>query len=370
MTSSPILFVIDSFRNPNAGTEGQLIQLIENLNRDRFTPYLLVFQSSAYIEKNELPCEVSVLGSSSLSSPGMWWKLFMFARKARSKGVVLAHVYFNDASVICPPIFSLFGIQTLISRRDMGYWYTPVYKFLLHLTRWFVAGVVVNSRAVAEITQKEEGISPEIIKIIYNGYIKKEQLNKDLADEHTLFSNKGDKVFFGLVANIRPIKRINDAIIALANITGECPSAELIIIGAGDSKNLMTIARKKYIAEKVHFLGARDDVHDCLQYLDIALLCSESEGFSNSIVEYMYAELPVICTNTGGNPEAITQNQTGYLYPVGEVDELSKYMRMLVKDVEKRKLIGKKACQEAIGRFSVEGMVARHEALYLQFTGD
>ena len=153
-----ILFVIDYFKDSNSGTEGQLLQLIANIDRRQFSPLLLVFQPSHYLSKHGFPCPYTVLGVSSLTNPVMWWQLFLYAQTVRREGVELAHVYFNDASVICPPVFAFAGIKTIISRRDMGYWYDSLYKILLRVTGRFVAAVVVNSHAVAQVTEAVEHI--------------------------------------------------------------------------------------------------------------------------------------------------------------------------------------------------------------------
>lgn len=59
------------------------------------------------------------------------------------------------------------------------------------------------------------------------------------------------------------------------------------------------------LSERVIFLGNRSDVNQILPLADICVLTSLSEGFSNTLVEYMTAERPVIATDVGGNGEAI-----------------------------------------------------------------
>ena len=113
-----VLFVIDYFRDPHAGTEGQLFRLVQGLDRTKFEPHLLVFEESPWLKDNGFPCDWSVLGHRSLRSPVTWAALFGKARGFRKQGFRLAHVFFNDPSVICPPVFRLCGIKTLLSRRD------------------------------------------------------------------------------------------------------------------------------------------------------------------------------------------------------------------------------------------------------------
>lgn len=367
MQPIPILYVIDFFRDPNAGTEGQLKQLIDHLDRKRFDPHLLVFKGSEYLQKEGFSCPVTVLGNSSLASPGLWMSLYRFARQQRRRGVRVAHVYFNDASVVGPPVFAAAGIKTIISRRDMGYWYTPFYRAVLKLTRWFVSRAVVNSRAVGEVTERAEGIAKQHIRVIYNGY-QPQTLAPEPVSELEQIRGKGQLVA-GLVANIRPIKRMQDAVEAVAKLAAEGIDVQLVIVGGGDSSELESLAAESGIAGQIHFLGARGDVQRCLEYFDLALLCSESEGFSNAIVEYQFAGLPVICTDTGGNPEAIIPGETGWLYPVGDVPALAGLLRQMENDAEGRQAMARAAASSARERFSVSKMVDEHENLYLELCG-
>lgn len=367
--TEPILFVIDHFRNPHAGTEGQLFQLVTGLDRSRYTPCLLVFSDSEYLREQGFPCEYEVLGHSSLSSPSTWLALWKFARNFRSKGGRLAHVFFNDPSVICPPVFRSQGITTIISRRDMGYWYTGAWRVALMVTGRFVSAVITNSHAVSAVTAKNELLAPKRIHVVYNGY-QDESAAVDIPfDLCQLRASHPGAVFVGLVANIRPIKRIKDAIEALKDKKTESANLHLLIIGDGDVSQLMNQAASLGVDERVHFIGRRSDVKACLKALDIALLCSESEGFSNSLIEYMQADLPVVCSDVGGNPEAVAHGQTGYLYPCGDVAALAAYLVKLAESEGLRRSLGKEAGKVARERFGMEQMVTEHQRIYQQVIG-
>src|SRR5690606_41050429 len=80
---------------------------------------------------------------------------------------------------------------------------------ILRQTQRFVDGVICNSKAVGEITAQQEGFSFEKIAVIYNGFKSVEFGNGDLSDNGLLPKTE---LVIGIVANLRPIKRIDDLI--------------------------------------------------------------------------------------------------------------------------------------------------------------
>lgn len=366
MGVTPLLYVIDYFRNPHAGTEGQLHALVEGLDRSEFAPHLLVFEDSPWLREHGFPCEYTVLGHRSLASPATWFAMLRFARRFRQQGYRLAHVFFNDASIICPPVFRMFGIRTLLSRRDMGYWYTPALKRILRLTGRFSEGVVANSKAVQAVTAAAEGFAADDIHVIYNGFPDSKKSTSVASPQTRELERLQEKGCFlmGLVANIRPIKRIEDAVSCLALLRDSVPALKLVVIGAGDGTDLAHYARDEDVEDRLLLLGSSDDVASCLAYLDIAILCSESEGFSNAIVEYKRAGLPVVCSEVGGNPEAVTHGEDGFVYPVGDTESLARAVKALADDPELRKTMGQLAKQNAEREFSMGRMIGAHQSLY------
>lgn len=361
-----VLFVIDYFGNPHAGTEGQLFNLVSGLDRDFVEPHLLVFQESPWLAAHGFPCYYTVLGHRSLSSPGTWFGLWRLAREFRSAGFRLAHVFFNDPSIICPPVFRLAGIRSLISRRDMGYWYNPSLKRLLRMTGRFAEGVIANSQAVRTVTCEAEGFPTKAVHVIYNGYPEDSGTQADSATpvEPLATLRKQGRLLVGLTANIRPIKRMQDAIAVLGLLRDTAPLLDLVIIGAGESGFLKEQAAHAGVLDRVHFLGAREDVKACLSYLDIGILCSESEGFSNAIVEYLQAGLPVVCSDVGGNPEAVREGENGFVFPMGDVGRFAEAVLKLASDPELREELGNAARLDAVERFDMRVMVNSHQALY------
>lgn len=369
-----ILFVIDQFIDPYAGTEGQLLQLVSSLPVDQFRPELLVFHSSDYIEKGMFPCKAHVLGVSKLFSVTTWISMFRFARLKKKEGVALCHIFFNDASVICPPVFSSVGIPTLISRRDMGYWYTKKYLLALRQTGRWVAGVVANSEAVKSVAVTREGYATDDVTVIYNGYPGENGTSNSEIRGKTARQSLRSSLGFSdshqvivLVANLRPIKRINDAIEALNCLLPQHEKVHLVIVGGGCAKPYQKQAEHLGISDNVHFLGARNDVKNLLSAMDAGILCSQSEGYSNAIVEYMQAGLPVVASSAGGNVEAVVHGETGYLYPVGDIQALAGCLsKLLIEDKSRAMDMGRRGRDLAVKRHGLENMVNAHCDLYEQ----
>lgn len=358
-----ILFIIDRFKDPYAGAEGQLFQLVKHLDADRYLPHLLVFCDSEYLQSGGFPCDYTVVGQQRLRSPVLWLRLALVARHFRQQGYRLAHIMFNDPSIICPPIFSLMGIKTIITRLDMGYWYTPALLRTLRVTGRFTAAVLANSQAVAEVTHQQERIPRQRLHVIYNGVMDSSTAELPPVPELRALKQQGALILI-LVANIRAIKRIQDAVSAVTNLYRSYPSLHLVVIGGGDASELIQQAETGGALDHVHFLGSRNDVPACLDYADIGLICSESEGFSNSLIEYMQQGLPVVCTAAGGNPEAIRHGENGLLYAVGDVAGLEAQLVRLLSDAKWRKMLGERSRALAGEHYSLAQLAGNHQALY------
>lgn len=358
--NASLLIIMDQYENPRAGTEGQVLKLLSGLVSRGVKVRFVVFRDSEYVHTGQFPVPIEVLNIQRIASLKSVWALVRLAWSFRREGGRLAHIFFNDASVIAPPIFKLFGIRNLISRRDMGFWYTGVHRRLLPWTGCFADGVICNSQAVATVTKKQERFADEKIHVIYNGYPEFTSV-PPVPDLH---HSDSEKLIVGLVANLRPIKRIGDLLEAVARITSNTMPLELHIVGGGDTEALCQRAKELNIESMVYFWGSQGNVDAFVAGFDIATLCSESEGFSNSIIEYMRNGKPVICTNVGGNPEIVEHGINGFLYPVGDIDALAGHLQGLVNNPEKRRSMGMKGREKVARAYSIEHMLNQHLELY------
>jgi glycosyltransferase involved in cell wall biosynthesis len=356
MTERRICVLMDQIRSPDGGTEGQTLRLVEGLTGRGWEIDFVVLRITELVRSDSLSTPVRVLGVGSLVDPRSWWKVGTLARDLRARRVGLVQAVFNDASVLAPPVFRATGHRVVISRRDMGFWYTPAYRTVLPVTGRFVDAAVCNSQAVAEVTQQVEKIPAERIHVIYNGYAER--------PVPVATTDADAPPVYGIVANLRPIKRIEDAIRALPRVRERVPRTKLHLVGAGDPSPYRALAESLGVAEHVVFFGGRSDAEDLIADFDVGVLCSESEGFSNAIIEYLRAGKPVVCTRTGGNPEVVQDEVNGHLVGVGDVDALADRISGLLAEPDRRARLGAEGRRLVEERFGLSVMLDRYEELY------
>ena len=90
------------------------------------------------------------------------------------------------------------------------------------------------------------------------------------------------------------------------------------------------------ISDKLRFVGSKEDVVPYIHSFNIAVNSSESEGFSNAVLEYMACGVPVVATNFGGSSESVVHGETGLLVTPNNHVEMADTIIELLKYPEKK----------------------------------
>ena len=148
-------------------------------------------------------------------------------------------------------------------------------------------------------------------------------------------------------------------------MSDEHPHLKFLIAGEGPSrKELERLIANLNLSNRVRLLGSVSHIAEFLRTLDIAVLCSSSEGFPNSIVEYMAAARPIVATNVGGIPELIKHNEHGLLVEPDRPSELANAISQLLSDPNQAAHMANNARQRATAEFDLKINIARHQHLY------
>jgi glycosyltransferase involved in cell wall biosynthesis len=135
-----------------------------------------------------------------------------------------------------------------------------------------------------------------------------------------------------MVANFSPVKRHDMLLQALTQVREKLPDVRCLLIGDGVLRvTVEGMAQQMGLSEMVVFFGSRSDVPDLLPAIDVFALTSDSESFSNAIVEAMASGKPVVATDCGGPAETVVEGETGFLVPPGQPVILAEKITLLLQ---------------------------------------
>lgn len=181
----------------------------------------------------------------------------------------------------------------------------------------------------------------------------------------------------GMVAHFYPLKRHEDFILAAKYVLDEEYNANFFIAGnlwKNDPLQKRYVDKLKSLIKMLdlqdHFTiyqGLKDITH-LYQDMDISVLPSVDEGFSRAVLEAMQFAKPVIVTNSGGNPEAVTHGKNGFLVPSKDPKKIAQTIIKLLEDEELVYKIGQNARNTVKKHFTLDRFAKGLASVYSSIT--
>lgn len=347
------------------GAEKQLTLLAKGLPRDEFDVHVCLLTGGGPYEEllRDAGIPVTLIGKKWKIDPGAYWRLRRHIRELQPEVV---HTWIFAANSYGRKAAFAAGVKTVLAgERCVDRW--KVWHELAidrHLARK-TTKIVTNSSGVREF-YVEHGIPADKFEIIPNGIdpiaAAGSLSREELLDELELPANAR---LIGTVGRLWPQKRYKDLIWAAELLKSARDDTHFLIIGDGPQRDtLMRFRDDIKIADRVHFLGERTDVHDLLPLLDCFWLGSAYEGQSNAIMEAMSVGIPVVATDIPGNRDLVVPDETGYLVPVGDAAEFARKTQLIIDDDQRSERFGAASRKRMLDDFSVDKMVDRHAELY------
>ena len=229
--------------------------------------------------------------------------------------------------------------------------------------------IVANAERVKKYLV-ESGVQGSKISVIHNG-VDLERMRLTETDHQNILRELGlpaseSMQFVTIVANLRSaVKNQRMFLRAAAKVKSEVVNVGFVIAGEGELiDETKAFAAGLGLSEQAFFLGRCSNVADLLSISNICCLTSESEGFSNSIIEYMAAGKPVVATNVGGAAEAVVENETGFLVASNDDEPLADRLIELLKDRVKAERMGANARHVVEAKFSLAARKEKTLELY------
>lgn len=147
------------------------------------------------------------------------------------------------------------------------------------------------------------------------------------------------------------------------------PAAHLIVIGSGANQSdsvehqIRCKVKEEGIAN-VSFEGETNSPESYLGISDIYVFPSRKEGLPNALLEAMASGLPIVASEIGGVVNLVEDDETGLLFPCGDVDALSNRIVELLNNPQKLKKIGSQARQHVLEHYSFKQIAQQYLKVY------
>jgi len=221
------------------------------------------------------------------------------------------------------------------------------------------------SHQVAESYRRFYGLAPQAL--VLNG-IPVEEYRSDKRDRARWRMQEGFGAGDILFTSVGRLESVKNPFLPLEAFAALADSrSHLVFLGAGDLRApLLDFIRSRGLQHRIHLLGKRHDVADCLAASDVFVMGSNWEGNPLSVMEAMAAGLPVIATAVGGIPELVDNQRTGILIPSGDRTAMTAAMARLIAQPEQRAAMGQAASARAIASFGFDKMAQGYLHVYRQ----
>ncbi len=238
-----------------------------------------------------------------------------------------------------------------------------------HQRRMFLAVATFLSRKVIcgshFLRRQFDGLVDAQVEVIYNG------LDLRAFDASSLATPRpGPQV--AMVAHFIDQKRHEDFIRAAAMVVQAMPDTRFWIFGApypfeasrqyaATIEALITQLGLDSVMEIEHLTADR---FARMREMTLFVLPSLNEGASNAILEAMALGKPVIAADSGGHPELVSHQRTGYLVPPNDASALADRITELLTQADLATAMGAAGRAEVDARFDVRHCARRYEELY------
>jgi len=356
-----VCFAIDNLSR--AGTESQLLALIQHLDRSQVEPSLVLLDGEGDESRSLEPanCQITRLGVRKLFHPKAAqavWRLRKIWHETRPD---ILQAYFLDSSYFTVPIARCCGISTIVRvRNNLGYWLTRKHRILNRIIRPMVTVSLTNSESGKQALIDADRLPEWRIRVIENGV----DLDRFATLPEPLLRSE---IVVGCVANLRAVKNIDGLMRAAKVVCERYPHVRFRVAGDGEQRaELHELHGSLRLGDRFELTGATSDVPGFLGCVDVAVLPSHSEGMSNALIEYMAAGRAIIATDVGAN--AVVLGGTGTVIPARSDDALSAAICDMITNPEPARVLAKMARHRVESGYSRNAMVRRFEAFHREIS--
>ena len=364
-----ILFVIPSLGG--GGAEKVLVLLLKHLDRNRFKPLLVVFDSEKAYDKGfyrDVPI-ICLNKKNRFDFFHLVWKLSRVIRKERPSLILSFLTYTNYLTILARslansriPLFlsAHINLTSSLSNAKIAKIKEILVRRLYHRS----TGVISVSKGVREDLVANYKIPEEKCLVIYN-CIDIELIKGLVNEKVNLPWFKEDIPIVISCGRLTTQKNYPLLLEAMSLILKNDISVRLLILGKGEERfKLEKLVKDLGISRNVMFLGFQSNPFKYISRATVFVLSSLWEGFPVVLMEAMACGAPVVSTRCSSGPdEIINDGVNGLLVPSEDVNALAEVILRLLKDGSLRSRLAE-AGMKRVEDFRIEKMVSEYERCF------
>lgn len=197
----------------------------------------------------------------------------------------------------------------------------PRHRAIIGLERELFAAegprrIITESQLDARMVTHYYGTAPERIRTIYNG-VDQNVFQPAVRSERnavrgslSLSRDWPLVVYASMDFRGKPLATVLMAMNQASNA-----KLRLLVLGAGPVQHYVRVAASLGIADRVSFVGRRDDIERYYGAGDLFVIPTAYEPFGLVHLEALACGLPVVTTATAGGAEVVEQGRNGYVIP-------------------------------------------------------
>ncbi|WP_293893634.1 glycosyltransferase [Flavobacterium sp.] len=279
------------------------------------------------------------------------WKLYKWFKIENPDIVHTAAAEANFHGIIAA---KMAGVKNIIAE-EIGFPnHSNKARFIFSNLYKLTKKVICVSKAVQDYLIAIDEIDSKKGYVIYNPVSEKDYIKRELPNEFTIVS----------VGRFEKVKNQKLLINAFSKLNNK--SSKLILVGDGrERSNIEQLISELNLNKRVTITGFVPNPEHYIAKSSLFVLPSFSEGFGIAVVEAMQQGLPCLCTNVGGIPEFVVENETGWLFNPNDEDELVEKLNYIITlPTESINSIGEMGKNSISSKFTTSKYVENLENLY------
>lgn len=355
-----VLQIIDSLGI--GGAEKLIIDLVPVLNKNNIKTDVLLLkgeQTEFYKNlKNQNICNIFSLGNS-IYNPLYIFKIIPYLRKY---DVVHVHLFPAQYFAVLAKVISFSKVKLVFTEHSTGNkrLHNPSTRRLEKWIYKYFVKIICITKEVKKVLIEKLNIDSQKLLVVENG-IDLDKINKASKADRSVFGYDNNDLILIMTAGFREQKDQDTVIKTLEKLPAQY---KLLLIGDGERRSILeNLAHSLNVANRVQFLGTRDDVYPLTKMADIAVLSSHWEGFGLAAAEAMACGTPTIASNVPGLAQVVENG--GFLFERGNVENLKMKIESLrdLKIYNEVKLSGINKAKQYSLHFMIEKIMNIYKSL-------